>query len=139
MIRAKPMPLASGTRLGGYDVLTAIGAGGMGEVYRARDAKLNRDVAIKVLPEIFANDPDRLARFEREARSLAALNHPNIAHVYGLERQESLSFIVMELIERTQHRSTEQPQLRLPERRVARLEAASVSQTSLTCECGRTS
>ena len=75
------MPLTSGTRLGPYEITGAIGAGGMGEVYRARDTKLHRDVAIKVLPELFAADPDRLTRFEREAQSLAALNHPNIAGV----------------------------------------------------------
>ena len=79
------MFLASGTRLGVYEVLSAIGAGGMGEVYKARDTKLLRDVAVKVLPHVFAADADRLARFEREAQVLAALNHPNIAQVYGLE------------------------------------------------------
>ena len=79
------MSLASGTRLGAYEVLSAIGAGGMGEVYKARDTKLHRDVAIKVLPDVFTADPDRLARFEREAQVLASLNHPNIAQVYGLE------------------------------------------------------
>jgi serine/threonine protein kinase len=68
--------------------VSAIGAGGMGEVFRARDTKLNRDVALKILPDAFANDPDRLARFTREAQTLAALNHPHIAHIYGLERQE---------------------------------------------------
>ena len=73
------MPLAPGVRLGVYEVLGLIGAGGMGEVYRARDTKLDRDVAIKILPELFATDPERLARFEREAKTLAALNHPNIA------------------------------------------------------------
>ena len=79
------MSVPSGTRLGPYEVLAAIGAGGMGEVYRARDTKLHRDVAIKVLPDLFAADPERLARFEREAQVLASLNHPNIAHVYGVE------------------------------------------------------
>ena len=74
------MPFTSGTRLGPYEIVAAIGAGGMGEVYRARDTKLNRDVAIKILPEAFAADPDRVARFQREAQMLAALNHPNIAH-----------------------------------------------------------
>ena len=78
------MTLAEGTRLGSYDITGVIGAGGMGEVYRARDRKLNRDVAIKVLPELFAADPDRLARFEREAQTLAALNHPNIAQIHGV-------------------------------------------------------
>ncbi len=74
-----------GKTLGHYEILEPLGAGGMGEVYRARDTKLDRDVAIKVLPEDFATDPDRLARFEREAKLLAALNHPNIAAIYGLE------------------------------------------------------
>jgi serine/threonine-protein kinase len=78
------MNLTPGTRLGPYEVASRIGAGGMGEVYRARDTKLNRDVAIKVLPELFATDPDRLARFTREAQTLAALNHPNIAQIYGV-------------------------------------------------------
>ena len=79
------MPLAVGTRLGPYEIVSVLGAGGMGEVYRARDAKLNRDVALKVLPELFAGDPDRLARFKREAQVLASLNHPNIAAIYGFE------------------------------------------------------
>ncbi len=82
------MALATGTRLGPYEILAPLGAGGMGEVYRARDGKLNRDVAIKVLLPAVANDPDRLARFSREAQLLASLNHPNIAHIFGLERQE---------------------------------------------------
>ena len=93
------MPLVIGTRLGPYEVVSAIGAGGMGEVYRARDTKLNRDVAIKVLPESFANDPERLARFEREAQMLAALNHPNIAHIHGLEEFNGIRALVMELVE----------------------------------------
>src|SRR3954447_14752440 len=78
------MPLSAGTRVGPYEVVSLLGAGGMGEVYRARDTKLNRDVAIKVLPELFAADPERLNRFEREAQTLAALNHPNIAQIYGV-------------------------------------------------------
>src|SRR5205085_1177852 len=77
------MPLASGTRLGPYEIGAKLGEGGMGEVYRARDSKLKRDVAIKVLPEAFARDAGRLARFQREAEVLATLNHPNIAAVYG--------------------------------------------------------
>ena len=76
------MPLGPGTRVGPYEVITAIGAGGMGEVYRARDSRLGRDVAIKILPESFAADPDRLARFEREAQLLASLNHQNVAILY---------------------------------------------------------
>ena len=89
------MPLSAGTRLGPYEILAPIGAGGMGEVYRARDTKLERDVAIKVLPQALAQDPERLARFEREAKVLAALNHPNIAQIYGLEQRA----LVMELVE----------------------------------------
>jgi len=84
------MPISSGTRLGPYEILSPLGAGGMGEVYRARDTKLNRDVAIKVLPEIFAADPERLARFNREAQLLAALNHPHIAHIHGLEEADGI-------------------------------------------------
>jgi eukaryotic-like serine/threonine-protein kinase len=93
------LALASGARLGPYEVLALLGSGGMGEVYRARDAKLGRDVAIKVLPDALAGDPERLARFEREAKTLAALNHPNIAAIYGLEESAGLSALVMELVE----------------------------------------
>src|SRR6266705_2832731 len=92
------MALTSGTRLGSYEVVAQIGAGGMGEVYRARDTKLGRDVAIKVLPANFTNDPERLARFQREARMLAALNHANIATIYGLEQSGSVTCLVMELV-----------------------------------------
>jgi len=88
-----------GTTLGHYQITSALGAGGMGEVYRARDTKLNRDVAIKVLPELFASDAERLARFTREAQTLAALNHPNIAHIHGLEESGGLRALVMELVE----------------------------------------
>ena len=80
------MALTSGTRLGSYEILTPLGAGGMGEVYQAHDTKLGRDVAIKVLPEAIAHDPGRLSRFQREAKMLAALNHPNIATIHGLEQ-----------------------------------------------------
>ena len=93
------MGLRIGTQLGPYEILSAIGAGGMGEVYRAHDSRLNRDVALKVLPEVFAADPDRMARFEREARVLGALNHPNIAAIYGLEEFGSGRGLVMELVE----------------------------------------
>ncbi len=79
------MSLTPGTRIGSYEVTGTLGAGGMGEVFRARDTRLNRDVAIKVLPAAVADDADRLARFTREAQTLAALNHPNIAAIYGLE------------------------------------------------------
>src|ERR1051326_5251053 len=89
------MALAAGDRLGSYEILGLLGKGGMGEVYRARDTRLDRDVAIKILPAALAQNPDRLARFEREAKVLAALNHPNIAAIYGLEDQA----IVMELVE----------------------------------------
>jgi Tol biopolymer transport system component/predicted Ser/Thr protein kinase len=89
------MPLASGDRLGNYEILAPLGKGGMGEVYRAKDTKLDREVAIKIVPESFAHDPERIARFEREARVLAALNHPNIAQIYGLEERA----LIMELVE----------------------------------------
>jgi serine/threonine protein kinase/Tol biopolymer transport system component len=92
------MTIAAGTHLGSYDVLAPIGAGGMGEVYKAHDTKLGRDVAIKVLPETFAHDPERLSRFQREAKMLASLNHPNIAAIYGLEEDASKSYLVMELV-----------------------------------------
>ena len=93
------MSLAAGTRLGAYEVLSAIGAGGMGEVYRARDTRLQRDVALKLLPATLAGDPQRMARFEREAQVLASLNHPNIAAVYGLEDSAGQRAMVMELVE----------------------------------------
>ena len=93
------MALTVGTRLGPYQVTAKIGEGGMGEVYRARDTKLDRDVALKVLPEAFTQDPDRLARFEREAKVLASLNHPNIGHIYGLEEAEGIRALVLELVE----------------------------------------
>jgi serine/threonine protein kinase len=86
-----------GQTLGLYRIVARLGAGGMGEVYRARDTRLNRDVAIKILPELFASDPERLARFTREAQTLAALNHPNIAQIYGVEESSSVRAIVMEL------------------------------------------
>jgi len=93
------LALTPGTRLGVYEVTAQIGEGGMGQVYRARDTKLDRDVAIKVLPEAFAHDSDRLARFQREAKTLASLNHPNIAAIYGLEESGGLTALVMELVE----------------------------------------
>src|SRR5713226_8274146 len=93
------MSLARGTRIGGYEVVALIGAGGMGEVYRARDTQLNRDVAIKILPELFSADADRVARFQREAQLLASLNHPNIAHIYGLERVGDARALVLELVD----------------------------------------
>ena len=100
---ASAMPLAPGTRLGPYEVIAPLGAGGMGEVYRGRDARLKRDVALKILPAFFAADADRLARFEREAQALAALNHPNIAAIYGFEEGTGESAgeraLVLELVE----------------------------------------
>ena len=93
------MSLTPGTKLGPYEILAPLGAGGMGEVYRARDTKLGREVAIKVLPEAFAQNEKRLARFEREARLLASLNHPNIATLYGFEQSDEVHFLVMELAE----------------------------------------
>src|ERR1700694_4467239 len=88
------MPLSAGTQLGPYEILAPLGAGGMGEVYRARDTTLKRDVALKVLPDSFASDPERMARFQREAEVLASLNHPNIAQIYGVEERA----LVMELV-----------------------------------------
>ena len=93
------MPLAPGTQLGVYEVLALIGQGGMGEVYRAREAHLGRDVALKTLPEVFVSDPERVARFEREARILATLNHPNIATIFGFEKHAGVLALVMELVE----------------------------------------
>ena len=93
------MALSEGTRLGVYEVVGLIGQGGMGEVYQARDTTLDRDVALKVLPEAFTADPDRLARFEREAKVLASLNHPNIGSIYGLEEAEGVKALVLELVE----------------------------------------
>ena len=93
------MSLGPGTRIGAYEVVSAIGAGGMGEVYRARDSRLGRSVAIKVILESFATDADRIARFEREAKVLASINHPNIAALYGLEQVNGQHFLVMELVE----------------------------------------
>ena len=93
------MPLTSGSRRGPYEILAPLGAGGMGEVYRARDTRLERDVAIKALPAEFAGDAERLARFQREARLLASLNHPNVAAIYGLEEAEGARYLVLEIVE----------------------------------------
>src|ERR1700693_792290 len=93
------MAIPTGTRLGVYEVVAQIGAGGMGEVYRAHDTRLNRDVALKALPEAFSPDMERMARFEREAKVLASLNHPNIAAIYGLEESGPIFALVMELVE----------------------------------------
>jgi eukaryotic-like serine/threonine-protein kinase len=91
--------LTPGTRLGAYELVALIGEGGMGKVWRARHTGLKRDDALKVLPDAFAADPDRLARFQREAQVLASLNHPNIARVYGLEEANGIRALVMELVE----------------------------------------
>ena len=93
------MPLAAGTSLGPYEILAAIGSGGMGEVYRARDTRLQRDVAVKVLPEAFAADPDRRARFEREAQAVATLSHPNILSIFDFGTHAGVSYAAMELLE----------------------------------------
>ena len=93
------MRLTPGQRLGPFEIVGILGAGGMGEVYRARDLALHRDVAIKVLPDLVASDPEKLTRFTREARTLAALNHPNIAHIHGLEETTGVRALVMELVD----------------------------------------
>src|SRR5262249_57645325 len=93
------MTLTPGTRLGPYEILGALGAGGMGKVYRARDTKLGRNVALKILPESFTHDPERVARFRREAQVLAALNHPHIGAIYGLEEAGGTQFLVLELVD----------------------------------------
>src|SRR3989475_9949268 len=93
------MAITIGQKLGSFQVLSIVGRGGMGEVYRARDTKLKREVAIKILPEEFSQDPDRVARFQREAEVLASLNHPNIAAIYDLEEAEGARFLVLEFVE----------------------------------------
>ena len=93
------MALSAGTCLGPYEVVCPLGAGGMGEVYRAHDTKLGRDVALKILPDTFANDRERLARFRREAQVLASLNHPHIGAIYGLEESNGIRALVLELVE----------------------------------------
>jgi serine/threonine protein kinase len=93
------MPLAAGVRLGPYEVVAPLGAGGMGEVYRARDSRLNRDVALKILPASLNADPERLRRFEQEARAAAALNHFNILALYDIGRHDGIPFIVSEILE----------------------------------------
>src|ERR1700704_5943454 len=93
------MSLGSGIRLGAYEILTLIGSGGMGEVYRAKDTKLGRDVALKILPDTFTHDPERLARFRREAQVLASLNHPHIGAIYGLDEANGTHFLVLELVD----------------------------------------
>src|SRR5499427_9425891 len=95
------MPLSEGDKLGPYEVLASIGAGGMGEVYRARDSRLHRDVAVKVLPAAIANDADRRARFEREAQAVAALSHPNILAIFDAGRDGDTAYAVTELLDGT--------------------------------------
>jgi serine/threonine protein kinase len=122
---ADRMAVTPGTRIGVYEIVAAIGAGGMGEVYRARDTKLNRNVAIKILPDLFATDPERLVRFNREAQVLAALNHPNIAHIHGLEDSAGIPALVMELVEgpTLAERIVEGPPLRALRRSASQLRA----------------
>src|SRR5262249_21796384 len=93
------MTIAPGTRLGPYEILAMLGAGGMGEVYRARDPRLGRDVAVKILPEAFVADANRVARFQREAQVLASLNHPNIAVIHDLQESDGIHALVLELVE----------------------------------------
>jgi Protein kinase domain/WD40-like Beta Propeller Repeat len=93
------MSLAPGTRIGPYEIVSMVGAGGMGEVYRAHDARLGRDVALKILPTVFASDPERIARFDREARTLASLNHPHIGAIYGFEETNGLPALALEFVE----------------------------------------
>jgi serine/threonine protein kinase len=99
IIAVTAVPLTAGTRLGPYEIAAQIGVGGMGEVYRATDTNLKRQVAIKVLPEAVAADAERLVRFQREAEVLASLNHPNIAIIHGLEKSDGVTGLVMELVE----------------------------------------
>lgn len=93
------MGISIGTILGSYEITALLGKGGMGEVYRARDSKLKRDVAIKILPDEFARDPERVSRFQREAEVVASLNHPNVAAIYDLQDQSGCRFLILELVE----------------------------------------
>src|SRR5262245_20672835 len=93
------MRIAEGTRVGHFEVMACVGVGGMGEVYRARDTRLGRDVALKVLPDAFARDPDRLARFEREAKTLASLNHPNVGLIHRMEDALAVGALVLQFVE----------------------------------------
>ena len=93
------MELTAGSRFGAYEIVSLLGAGGMGEVYRARDTQLKRDTALKILPAAVAGDPERLARFQREAEILASLNHPHIAHIYGLADSGATRALIMELVD----------------------------------------
>src|SRR5258708_7913926 len=100
------MPLKAGASLGNYEIVAPIRAGGMGEVYRARDTRLGREVAVKVLPEAFARDPERMRRFEQEARAVAALNHPNVLSVFDTGTQDEVPYLVSELLEGESLRQT---------------------------------
>src|SRR5215468_7585682 len=93
------MALGAGTKLGPYEIVSSLGAGGMGEVYRARDTRLGRDVAIKVLPQHLSSNPELKQRFEREARAISALSHPHICHLYDVGSQDGTDYLVMELLE----------------------------------------
>ena len=125
---ARVMSLTAGTRLGSYEVLSPLGAGGMGEVFCARDTSLGREVAIKVLPDAFSADPERVARFEREARVLASLNHSSIGAIYGLERAGAVTFLVLELV----------PGETMADRlRVAHLVERSTAHRETDCRCTR--
>src|SRR5437667_12637165 len=94
-----PMPLTPSTKLGPYEILTPLGAGGMGEVYRARDTRLDRTVAVKILPVQFSDDPVRKQRFEREAKTISSLNHPNICTLHDVGSQDGVDYLVMECVE----------------------------------------
>ena len=107
------MSLSPGTRLGHYDVTALLGEGGMGQVWQATDTQLNRQVALKILPDAFATDPDRLARFKREAQILASLNHPNIAAIHGIEEAEGTRALVLELMGFWARRDTAEPRVRI--------------------------
>src|SRR2546427_8779983 len=93
------MAIATGTHLGPYEILAPLGAGGMGEVYRARDTRLGREVAVKILPEVFARDAERMRRFEQEARAVAALNHPNVLSVFDTGTEDGVPYLVSELLQ----------------------------------------
>src|ERR1700742_1049733 len=110
------MPIPAGTKLGPYEILAQIGAGGMGEVYRARDSRLGRDVAVKILPESFAKDAERLRRFEQESQAVAALNHPNILAIYDVGTRDPAPYLVSELLEGESLRAVLEPDP-LPQRR----------------------
>jgi serine/threonine protein kinase len=136
------MPLAPATRLGPYEIIGPLGAGGMGEVYRARDTRLGRDVAIKVLPATFAGDAERVGRLEREAKLLASLNHPNIAVLFGIEQQNGTLCLALELVEgESLAERLERGAIRLDEAfsrpRTTPASSTGISSPATSC-CGRT-